>query len=341
VPAQLRSLRGQSLVEFALILPILLLLLAGAIDLGRAYFSAITLENAVKEGAFWGARDPECATDATAGCTDPGNVEARIQAELDGLALTLLDVKCFNPGTTDFTGTGKPLADCEDGDLYFVRAQLPFALVTPIISSIVGSPITMSSDATAVVITSIGQLGGQVGFPSASPQPTPSPGSCTVPDFTLGPTKLNQARDVWSDNAGFVATNLTPVGPGGQGVSWQSLPGGTVGNCDTETIIVSNTVQGTTAPTPSPTPTATPTPNPSATATPTPTPTPTPAGNCTVPDMRQVVVTVAQAKWTQAGFQAQNFSAHRGPKDDYVVGSQNKNPGQVLPCLTATVQVKQ
>ena len=186
-------LRGQSLVEFALVLPVLLLLLAGAIDLGRAYFSAITLENAVKEGAFWGARDPECATDATAGCEDPGNVEARVEVEMDGLVLSGFEVKCFNAGTTDFSGPGKLLADCDDGDLYLVRAQLPFSLVTPIISFLAGSPITISSDATAVVVTSFSQVGGQVGFPSATPLPTPSPGLCTVPDFTLGPTK-NQGR---------------------------------------------------------------------------------------------------------------------------------------------------
>lgn len=300
---------------------------------------------------MFGARAPQCATDATAGCTDPGNVEARVAVELHGLAASAFDAKCFAPGTMDFTGAGKVLADCEDGDLYYVRAEVPFNLVTPLLPAVVGSPITLTADATAVVVTSFQQIGGSVTFPSALPQPTPGPGICEVPDFTLGPTKLNDARTVWSNNAGFVSTNLTPVGPGGQGITWQSLPAGTLGPCATTTIMVSNTPQGTPVPTPSPTPTATPTatPTPDPAATPTatstatamPTPTPTPAGNCIVPDMRGVRVTQAQALWTQAGFVASNFSAHRGPPDDYIVKTQNKNPGQVLPCLTATVQVKQ
>ena len=43
--------RGQSLVEFALILPVFLLMLMGLIDGGRAVYSYNTLSNAAREGA--------------------------------------------------------------------------------------------------------------------------------------------------------------------------------------------------------------------------------------------------------------------------------------------------
>ncbi len=46
-----RSGRGQALVEFALVLPILLLLLVAIFDLGRAAFAYNTLTNAAREGA--------------------------------------------------------------------------------------------------------------------------------------------------------------------------------------------------------------------------------------------------------------------------------------------------
>lgn len=341
--------RGQSLVEFAIVLPVLLLLVAGAIDLGRAYFGAINLENAVKEGAFYGARDPECASDAVVGCTDPATVRARVETELDGIAPSSFLAKCFAPGTTVFTGAGKALADCEDGDLYYVRAQIPFSLITPILSNIVGSTITLTSDASAVVLTSFEQLGGSVTFPSSSPSPTPAPGQCTVPDFTLGPTKLGDATDVWVNNGGFQAANLTKVGPNGQNVSWQSLAPGTVGSCTNTTIIVANAPQATATPAPTPTPTAvptpTPTPNPVATPTPTPTmtpvgtPTPTPVAQCSVPTMTGVRVTIAQSRWTQNGFTAANFSAVRPPNSDYTVDSQSIAAGSLRPCLTTTVTV--
>ncbi len=42
---------GQAIVEFALVLPILLLLLCGIIDFGWLYYNQITLNNASREGA--------------------------------------------------------------------------------------------------------------------------------------------------------------------------------------------------------------------------------------------------------------------------------------------------
>lgn len=46
-----RSEKGQAMVEFALILPLLLTLLCGIIDFGWMYYNQITLNNAAREGA--------------------------------------------------------------------------------------------------------------------------------------------------------------------------------------------------------------------------------------------------------------------------------------------------
>jgi Flp pilus assembly protein TadG len=46
-----RAYHGQSLVEFALILPVLAILFLGAVDLTRAFYYYIVLENATREGA--------------------------------------------------------------------------------------------------------------------------------------------------------------------------------------------------------------------------------------------------------------------------------------------------
>lgn len=45
-------------MEFALILPILLLIVFGILDLGRAFFATIAIQNATREGARQAARDP-------------------------------------------------------------------------------------------------------------------------------------------------------------------------------------------------------------------------------------------------------------------------------------------
>ena len=45
------STRGQGLLEFALLVPLLILLVFGAIDLARAYHAQVTITNASREGA--------------------------------------------------------------------------------------------------------------------------------------------------------------------------------------------------------------------------------------------------------------------------------------------------
>lgn len=54
-----KSKKGQSLVELALVLPILLLLLLGFLDLGRAYYYEVAITNAAREGARYGALFPK------------------------------------------------------------------------------------------------------------------------------------------------------------------------------------------------------------------------------------------------------------------------------------------
>ncbi len=65
---------GQSLVEFALILPLFVLFMVGIFDLGRAFFSYIAITNAAREGTrvvtFW------------PGNTTVTNINIAIQAEL-------------------------------------------------------------------------------------------------------------------------------------------------------------------------------------------------------------------------------------------------------------------
>ena len=87
--------RGQSLVELAVVLPVLLLLLGGAIDLGRVFFARAAVENAAKEGVLFGATQPELRRRSDR-MRDPGNVEWHIRDEAPGIALTW-DAECLTP----------------------------------------------------------------------------------------------------------------------------------------------------------------------------------------------------------------------------------------------------
>ncbi len=57
-PQRIRSKRGQSLVEFALLLPLLLVLVVSAIELGRLFFTKIVITNAARESAYYLTMNP-------------------------------------------------------------------------------------------------------------------------------------------------------------------------------------------------------------------------------------------------------------------------------------------
>jgi Flp pilus assembly protein TadG len=66
-----RSERGQSLVELAISIVVLLWLLAGAVEFGLGYFQFVQLRDAAQEGALYGSIDP----------TNTDEIEARVRAQ--------------------------------------------------------------------------------------------------------------------------------------------------------------------------------------------------------------------------------------------------------------------
>lgn len=58
--------RGQALVEFAIVAPVLLLLIFGIVDLSRLYHAWVTVEGAAREGARYGVTGrTDCAVSQT------------------------------------------------------------------------------------------------------------------------------------------------------------------------------------------------------------------------------------------------------------------------------------
>lgn len=120
-----RHRRGQSLVEFALILPILLILMLGILDFGRA----IAAYNSVSNGARSGARVAIVNQDSDA-------IEAAVLSE----AVSLGDVEVeFDPDVNDKAAC--PAEDCcpQIGCIVEVRVTSSYIPATPIFSNIVGS----------------------------------------------------------------------------------------------------------------------------------------------------------------------------------------------------------
>src|SRR5258708_19290597 len=99
--------RGAAVVEFALLLPLLLLLLFGIIDFGRALNAQITITQAAREGARLDALNQP-------------NVVSRTQAAAVGLSgVSVTVVTSCRPGAGP-------------GDNADVKVSYPFTFVTPI-----------------------------------------------------------------------------------------------------------------------------------------------------------------------------------------------------------------
>jgi hypothetical protein len=122
-----RSERGQSLVEFALTLPLLVLLMLGILDLGRAVAAYNSVSNAARSAARVAVVDQ--------------NADVVTQAAIEeafGLGLSTADIE-FDANAND----DDPciLQVCEVS----VAVSYEYTAATPIIGGIVG-PITVRSE---------------------------------------------------------------------------------------------------------------------------------------------------------------------------------------------------
>ena len=134
-----KSLRAQALVEFALLLPILLVLILGAMDLGRVFYVKTVLTNAAREGANTLSRYP---ADGAAGY--PKTKEAIIrEGNSSGVKIDISEV--------DWAGTncclvGRPVVISIEKDVNLVFDGFLDAV------GIIDGPITISSSVTMVVL---------------------------------------------------------------------------------------------------------------------------------------------------------------------------------------------
>jgi Flp pilus assembly protein TadG len=160
--------RGQSLVEFALILPLFLIFVAACLDLGRVFYANISLNNAAREGAMQAAQTPTSYVQN--GACDPvsNKVVCRVQLESKGSSVQI--------ASTDISlACAVPTCPKAVGSFVTVQVRGTFRLVTPLLSFVFGGQtIGLTSSATAQ-IEYLPQIG------TVAPPPAP------VAEFTATP----------------------------------------------------------------------------------------------------------------------------------------------------------
>jgi Flp pilus assembly protein TadG len=95
---------GQSLLEFALALPLLLLLFMGASEFGRLCYIIIEVNNAAHAGATYGSQNRATAAD-TDGITTASDNEAADISPLQVVSQQLCAASYSDTPTTDCSGT--------------------------------------------------------------------------------------------------------------------------------------------------------------------------------------------------------------------------------------------
>jgi TadE-like protein len=178
---------GQTLVEFALAVPIFALVFFGLFDVGKLVYTNSVLSQAAREGARLGATEAAwigvpgdgCVTDAASiSSGNPGahvcptdvttfkaNIVTAVNRMIAGVgAISAVHISCndgsgLDPapagawtesagGNACHDGTGNAMSST--GDLVSVRVEFTYQPITPIISSIIGS-VPLSGSSTMVI----------------------------------------------------------------------------------------------------------------------------------------------------------------------------------------------
>jgi hypothetical protein len=246
---------GQSLAEFALTVPMVLLMVLFGLDFGRVFLGWVALNQAAREAANYAAMNPTA-------WTLPYNLA--VQAEYARLITTeTSNINCTlqspvqAPTFPGGTSIGAPA---------LVQLDCGFELITPIIGSLIGNPIPVSASSAFPV-----RSGNIEGVPTVTPPPTasPAPSATPAPTGTPGPTatpagsaaptptptptppptptpvptpatctvisllnvQSNRAQTEWID-AGFTGSVVfIPLVPPNYRIQWQSLTVGSTALC--------------------------------------------------------------------------------------------------------------
>jgi TadE-like protein len=130
--------RGQSLVEFAISLTVIMMLLAGAVEFGIALFQFVQLRDAAQEGALYGSIHPE----------NLDLIEDRVRAA----SQSPIDLE-NDPNVTITITFPDGAPNCE-GKGIKVDVAYPHQIGMPFIGPIVGSnTISLTASVTDTILT--------------------------------------------------------------------------------------------------------------------------------------------------------------------------------------------
>ena len=126
---------GQGLTEFALMLPVLMLILLGALDLGRVYNAYVAVTNASREGARHGMGHP----------TNSADIKTHTQQEASASGINIqtsdISINCFRYSD----GSSVACDSASNGDKIEVKAKFDFQFMTLYLFRLPAVPLSNST----------------------------------------------------------------------------------------------------------------------------------------------------------------------------------------------------
>ncbi len=198
-----RSLQsGQSLVEVAFSVTFLVMIFSGAIDLGRAYFTRITMDSAISEGTHWTAAYPGCflygaafgdlsnVVNAPTACQGSNSIYTRVRNESSLLAPSAV------ASTYLSTPGGIPAYQVKPGQVITIGMKYNMPLITPLMRGLYGETLELTVEDQEV-------LRG-----TDLPSTTGDVGTYTPVSYVPMPTNLTQ---VYNDSSAACNNGYAPV----------------------------------------------------------------------------------------------------------------------------------
>jgi PKD repeat protein len=234
-------------VEFALIAPVMLLLLLMAVDFGRLFFSYIEISNASREAAAYGAVYPTDSATMTAYARRETNSQGQ-----GGESALAVATSCANSASVTIACTAAA-GGSGTGNSVTVAVREQFSFLTPIIGAFFGGNLQISASSTAAVLGLVPN--GGVTPPSDCAPPSlssftavvtglvvtldasaskPDSGACAIAgyDWDMGdglnpfPPVVNKQTSYTFATAGTYKIQLDVTNPGGTLTSYQFIPVG-------------------------------------------------------------------------------------------------------------------
>ncbi len=145
--------KGQSLVEFAVSLSVILLLLAGVVDLGRMFFYYISMRDAAQEGVLYGSAYP----------SDCSQIQSRAEALISSVDATVIvyinNKECTVAKAYDISlGTNGPKDGCNPNPIRVEVADPSFNITMPFIGAIIDEIDGVKDNAIALKTSANGNI---------------------------------------------------------------------------------------------------------------------------------------------------------------------------------------